>query len=405
MKRAVVAVALVIGVVAAVGSVALSSRSGHIARSTSMPGAIAQKLRQTRIRFRLAPPDLKPPIDSGRALASLTADLAEEHARPRQLYLVLIKHNTRTWLAWMAVGHGVGPPEKCPPNTHGCPPRINGWAVALLNAKDGNGMMVTGLASASSQAELSAAQMQVVEYSGDDVRICPPYANGLVAGPPQIPPCSTGLRAVGVDTSALTTHIAGHPERWGLLHLAGVYTDGTFHVTAQGPSQVAPNPPSPFGAPVPCPAPGGGWRFAAPTESQNKALNHYSVLAHHHDLVSIAMWHHASILVVSSADPARTRTVLGKYWPRQLCVVKARYPRALVDRVRARLVSLITAPGSPSAAKYGWPTGGGGTGVDRRGQLTTQLDVLLVTPQLRALLRKQPRGVVQVQATLAPVSG
>ncbi len=353
MKRVVVAMALVVGVLAVVGSVALSSGGGHIARSTSMPAAIAQKLRQTRIRFHLAPPGLKPSIDSGRALKSLTADLWEEHARPRQLYLVLIKHNTRTWLAWMAVGHGVGPPEKCPPNTHGCPPRINGWAVALLNAKDGNGMMVTGLATGSTQAELSGAQVQVVEYSSDDVRICPPYAVATSAGPPSVPDCQAGLRAVGVDTSALMTHIAGHPERWDLLHLAGVYSNGTFHVTAQGPWQVAPNPPSPFGAPIPCPAPDGGWRFAAPTRSQNKALNHYSVLAHHHDLVSIAMWHDASILVVSSADPARTRTVLGKYWPRQLCVVKARYPRALVDRVRARLISLITAPGSPSAAKYG----------------------------------------------------
>jgi hypothetical protein len=68
----------------------------------------------------------------------------EERVKPQRIWLVLIRHGVRTWLAWMAVGHGVGPVEKCPSGSHGCPPRIRGRAVELLNATSGNGMMLTG---------------------------------------------------------------------------------------------------------------------------------------------------------------------------------------------------------------------------------------------------------------------
>lgn len=39
------------------------------------------------------------------------------------------------------------------------------------------------------------------------------------------------------------------------------------------------------------------------------------------------------------------------------------------------------------------------------GQPMTNLQVLLVTPQLRAYLRKQPPGLVQVSAALNPLAG
>jgi hypothetical protein len=94
--------------------------------------------------------------------------------------------------------------------------------------------------------------------------------------------------------------------------------------------------------------------------------------------------------------------VLGKHWPRQLCVVKARYSRALLIHEEAKMVALLKQPGSPAAAAYGWPSGGGGTTVNYRGQPMTTLEVLLVTRKLRAYLREQPPGIIQVQATLRP---
>lgn len=73
--------------------------------------------------------------------------MGEEQATPDRLWLVFVRHDTKTWLAWLAVGHGHGHPRKCPPGSHGCgAPRIYGDAVELLNARSGNGMMVTGFA-------------------------------------------------------------------------------------------------------------------------------------------------------------------------------------------------------------------------------------------------------------------
>src|SRR5581483_10153387 len=114
MKRGAILVALVVGVAAVGSAVALSTPSHGIGRSLTMPAATALRLRGTGIRFRLAPPGAKPAIGAGQALKNLTSYLGDEHARPRALYLVLIKHNTKTWLAWMLVGHGYGPRERCP---------------------------------------------------------------------------------------------------------------------------------------------------------------------------------------------------------------------------------------------------------------------------------------------------
>lgn len=154
---------------------------------------------------------------------------------------------------------------------------------------------------------------------------------------------------------------------------------------------------------VPCVAPPGGWRVTAPTPSQRGTVDHYSKLAHHHDLVDIAFFKRGSVLTVASSNPARTRHVLAKYWPRQLCVVRARYSRALLVHEGKKMVELMRQPGSAAAATFGWPSGGGGTTVNDRGQPMTNLDVLLVTPQLRAYLAKQPPGLVLVQASLNPL--
>jgi hypothetical protein len=244
-------------------------------------------------------------------------------------------------------------------------------------------------------------QVQVVAYPSGNVRICPNYAIAYDLGLPRPPLCANGLRAVGVDTSALTNHAQGHPQRWGFLYLVGDYNRGVFSVKLQrlrGPA-TQPEGTTSFGKP-PCPTPLGGWVVRFRTEAQQHSLDHYSKLSGHHDLVDIAFFDHDSVLTVASADPARTRAVLAPYWPRQLCVVKARYSRATLIATGKRLERLMT---SPQSAAYGWITGAGGTGVRDDGQPTTSVEVLLETPQLRELIRRQPPGLVVVQAALHPV--
>jgi len=212
------------------------------------------------------------------------------------------------------------------------------------------------------------------------------------------PACPFGPRVVGVHVHALPNNSSG--ERWGTLRLSGVYHDSTFWVRSQGPWRVAPNPPSPFEGPIPCPAPAGGWDTAGPTESQRNAIGAYQ-RAHRGDLVSVSFFHNGSILVLASSDPTRTRTLLGPAWPKQLCVVRARYSRPFVNRVRARVLGLMR-PMS-QAARYGWVTGAGGYGVNGSGQTTISLQVLLATPELHAFLRRLPRGIVSVESTFQPV--
>ena len=239
--------------------------------------------------------------------------------------------------------------------------------------------------------------MLVAADGSGPARICGVQTSDLMFGPPA---CVGGPRAVGIDPDALRQHSSKPAERWDYLYVVGRYRTGNFYVTSfsrHGP----PNQPagSSFDK-VPCVAPPGGWRVATPTQSQRGTVDHYSKLAHHHDLVDIAFFDHGSILTVASSDPARTRAVLGPYWPDQLCVVAAHYSRALLTHEGTRMENLMKFHGG---ATYGWPSGAGGTTVSGMGQPMTNLDVLLVTPQLRAYLAKQPPGLVQVQATLNPL--
>lgn len=242
-----------------------------------------------------------------------------------------------------------------------------------------------------------AGQVLVAALGSGPVRICGSQTSDLMFGPPG---CSPGPRVVGIDPDALRNRSAKPAERWDYLYVVGRYRSGDFYVTSfnrHGP----PNQPvgSSFDK-VPCVAPSGGWRVTTPTQTQRATVDHYSRLAQHHDLVDIAYFDQGAILTVASSDPARTRRVLARYWPRQLCVVKAGYPRSLVIREGTRMVNLLKFHGGPT---YGWPTGGGGTTVSGLGQPMTNLDVLLVTPQLRAYLQRQPPGLVQVQAVLNPL--
>jgi hypothetical protein len=157
---------------------------------------------------------------------------------------------------------------------------------------------------------------------------------------------------------------------------------------------------SPFLPTPPCAAPTGGWRLTAPTEAQRNTLFDYFSLSHHRDLTSIAFFHDDTIAVVASTHPRRTREVLDRYWPHQLCVVRARYSPGLIDRVRHRLVGLLRP--SARAAEYGWISEAGGVSENDRGQPITPITVLIVTPRLRAFLRRQPPGLVVVEPILRP---
>jgi hypothetical protein len=273
-------------------------------------------------------------------------------------------------------------------------------AVALAATGCGAGVHATGEPRPDPNGPRLAGQVLVVAISGGVVTICGDQTSDLMFGPPG---CTGGPQAVGLEASALPDHSSRPAERWGYLYLVGRYRSGKFYVTSHGmhgpPNRtVGTN----FSRP-PCPAPQGGWHASMPTQSQRATVDHYSKLAHHHDLVDIAFFKRGSVLTVASSDPARTRAVLSPYWPRQLCVVKARYSRALLVHEGAKMVALLKQPSSTAAAAFGWPSGGGGTAVSDRGQPMTNLNVLLVTPQLRAYLQKQPPGLVQVQATLNPL--
>jgi hypothetical protein len=275
-------------------------------------------------------------------------------------------------------------------------------AVAVLaatNAGCGGSHSYTTPAAAAHNRRL-AGQVQVVWYSSDDVRICPFTAELLAFGPPTPPPCADGPRAVGIDTSLLTEHAPGQTEHWGHLYLVVSYHAGVFSVTSQSPNAPPVQPPGPSLDEPPCATPPGGWLLAGRTDAQQRALSHYSKLAGHHDLVDISFFDHGLVLTVASRDPARTRRVLGLYWPRQLCVVKAHYTRATLVAVGKRMVHLMT---SPHSAAYGWITGAGGTCASDSAQPTTCVEVLVETPQLRALVRQLPEGIVVVEPALRPV--
>lgn len=246
---------------------------------------------------------------------------------------------------------------------------------------------------------LLAGEVQLAAYPGGKVYVCGLQNSDLMFNQPP-PDCRGDLPAVGVRVAALTGRAEGSAERWGTLYLVGSYRGGTFWVTSQ--RKWAPRTAGqPFLATPPCAAPSGGWRLATPTQAQRATIDHYSELAHHHDLTSVAFFDGGAVLTATSTAPQRTRAVLGRYWPRQLCVVRARYPQSLIDRVRKRMVKLLSM--RSLAAEYGWINGAGGLGENDRGQPTTPLDVLIVTPTLRRLMRSEPPGLVVADPILQPV--
>jgi hypothetical protein len=128
---------------AGVGTIRHKHRVGPYRTYISV--SLLHALHRAGIRVRLAALRPRAAVGHVAAFARLTSDFAAEHARPRHIWLVRIKHHGATWLAWMAVGHSVGHRQKCPPLSHGCRTFFRGPYVGLLNATTGHGMMVTGL--------------------------------------------------------------------------------------------------------------------------------------------------------------------------------------------------------------------------------------------------------------------
>jgi len=250
------------------------------------------------------------------------------------------------------------------------------------------------------ERKLLGAEVQIVAYPGGDVRICGIQGSDLMfdEAPPR---CRNGLRAVGVRVSALTSRQQGKPQRWGSIYVAGTIRHGTFFVTSQRKwaPRSAPGAGQTFERP-PCPTPAGGWRLAPPTYSQEAAIRAYEG-SHRGDVTSVVYFRHSTIPVVASFHPSRARAALARAWPRQLCVVRARWTLAALSRARKHMLQLLSSDGN--RPRYGWISGAGGIGESDSGQPTTPLEVLIETPALRRLVRSYPPGLVAVDPVFLPV--
>jgi hypothetical protein len=255
-------------------------------------------------------------------------------------------------------------------------------------------------ASSAGTGQLLGGYVLVVAYPNGQLRICPDYAIAVdgKAAPPSL--CQDGLPVVGVQVDALSNQSTNPAEEWGNLYLVGRYDNGTFQVSSQS-NQTPTTSPSgdPFGKP-PCRHPDGGWALLSPRTSQENAIRAYK-RRYPRDITSVAFFDGGHIATVASTHPQRTRTMLGKVWPKQLCVVRSRYSLARIWRTRKLLIKLLLPPSD--AARYGWISGAGGISCDRNGQPVTPLELLIVTPALEAFLLRQPRGLVAVDTTLSPV--
>jgi hypothetical protein len=256
--------------------------------------------------------------------------------------------------------------------------------------------------SASPAGRLLGGYVQVVAYPSGEVRVCPDYGVALDAGSATPPDCSTGPAAVGVQTDALPNQSSNPDERWGFLYLVGTYDGGTFSVSSQSLHEPSgSNPPgSTFGKP-PCRRLGSEWGVVHPPPVQFDTIRAYK-RRYPNDITSVAMFDNGSVATIASTHPKRTFGALERAWPRQLCVVRSRYSLATIWRTRKRMVKLLELQG-PAAALYGWISGAGGISCNERGEPTTPLDLLIETPALVAVLGRQPRGLVVLDATLHPV--
>lgn len=245
---------------------------------------------------------------------------------------------------------------------------------------------------------LLAGEVQIAAYRHGGVYICGIQSSDLMFDQP--PDCRGDLRAVGVHVASLTSRAKGNPERWGTLYLVGTYRGGAFHVSSQRKWAPPGRGPGPFFETPPCATPAGGWRLVAPTYPQKSKIRVYEH-RYRRDITSVVYFHQTTIPVISAFHPARVRARLAPFWPRQLCVVRARYPLRAVSRARRRLLALMAE--RSRTAEYGWINGAGGLSESDQGQPTAPVDVLVETPELRRFVRSEPPGLVVVDAALAPL--
>jgi gamma-D-glutamyl-L-lysine dipeptidyl-peptidase len=277
---------------------------------------------------------------------------------------------------------------------------IRSAVVALVVASIGVGATAAAASRSVTTRQvgrLLGAKVLVVAFPNGLVRICGSQVSDLMFGPPA---CPYGPRAVGVQVDALKQQSSKPAERWGYLYLVGRYRTGTFWVTSQ--RNHAPQAPShPFLDRPPCARPQGGWSLAPRTSAKENAIRAYK-RRYPRDITSVAFFRHATIPTIASTHPQRTRAALARTWRKQLCVVRSRYSLAVIWHTRKRLVKLL-GRGSKTA-RWGWMNGAGGISCNAKGQPTTPLDVLVETPALRTVLRRQPTGLVVLDATLHPLA-
>lgn len=208
----------------------------------------------------------------------------------------------------------------------------------------------------------------------------PPVVGGLPSTM-----CDGYIRLEGFDASRLKAD--GQPYRAGSANVEGVYRNGVLYVVGQG---------RPFrqgtGAPLadlPCKQPVGGWPRG--WVSRSVAARMYAKL-HQGDVTA---WHYfryvgrsTFVVAASSTNPARTRHDLEPLLPGRVCVFRSRFSKPVVDRWRKQLEA--------DMGRLRINTAGGPALLSRLGQPVLEARTLLVTPTLRAWLRRTPPGLIRV---------
>jgi len=239
----------------------------------------------------------------------------------------------------------------------------------------------------------------VVAHSAAAVRFCGgPIATNLSWGPPY---CA-GIHVVGVNLSTLAYRKTSHGVTWGSAYLAGIFHNGTLHVTRQG----LPRPEGtwPRLADPPCSTPAGGWATSPLANPSTAAVTAYRK-QFSSDITSLAVFRprpNTWVVTLASMKPRRTLARLSSAYPGRLCVVQSRYPLSSV-RAAAHAALTLLSPGSYGQLPYRVTGVARTVGTD--GQPIVEVDVLAETTALRRALAAQPGGLVKIEPWLKPVSG
>jgi hypothetical protein len=255
--------------------------------------------------------------------------------------------------------------------------------------------------------QLGATGM-VVAVPGHAVRFCDTdvaladvgHAPGYIAPPPS-DGCA-GVDVTGVDLGKLADRRVQSGVVSGWAELRGTYAGGVLRVQQQGPPVTVVPTPGIYDNP-PCPAPAGGW-FVEPGSANSAnpdvtAAQSYQA-AHPSEVQQVAVLrpsaHQALVYVLTDGDPAAARAALSTdYPPDQLCVMRSAYTPGELAAVAAAPALTVGLTDDVEST---------GLGLDpATGQPVDEVGVVVETPAMRAAIARQPKGLVQLTAWLAPV--